>query len=95
MKWINHGEKEKLKHQCRKVDKFQLNKNEIYKNLWFFATNVKDIEKLKDDKRPSIQNITKKVLEKVANIKDNKKIKIKIKFKNKNDKNDYKEDKKK
>lgn len=95
LKWINHGEKEKLKHQCRRVDKFQLNKNEIYKNLWFFSTNVKDIEKLKNDRRPSIQNITKKILEKVANIKDNKKIKIKIKFKNKNDKKDFKEDKKK
>ena len=95
LKWINHGEKEKLKHQCRRVDKFQLNKNEIYKNLWFFSTNVKDIEKLKNDRRPSIQNITKKILEKVANVKDNKKIKIKIKFKNKNDKKDFKEDKKK
>ncbi len=95
MKWINHGEKEHLKHQCRRVTKFHLTKNEINKNLLLFTTNYKDIEKLKYDNRPSIRSISEKILEKYPNMKDNKKMKIKIKIKNKKDDNkEYEEDKK-
>ena len=95
MKWINHGEKEHLKHQCRRVTRFHLTKNEINKNLLLFTTNYKDIEKLKNDHRPSIRSISEKILEKFPNMKDNKKMKIKIKIKNKKDDNkEYEEDKK-
>ena len=83
MKWINHGEKEHLKHQCRRVTKLHLTKKEINKNIFLFTTNYKDIEKLKNDERPSIRRISKKVMEKLPNMKDKKNLKIKIRIKSK------------
>ena len=96
MKWINHGEKEHLKHQCRRVTKLHLTKHEINKNIFLFTTNYKDIEKLKDDKRPSIRKISEKVMEKLPGMKAKKNMKIKIRIKskeftNKEDKKDKKE----
>ena len=94
LKWLNIGEKENLKNQCQRVVKFVPTKNEIYKNMVFFSTNIKDLEKLKDDKRPIVNKIANKIMEKTKN-KGNQKIKIKFKFKNKKgDSNKNEEEKK-
>ena len=59
----------------------------------FFST-YKDLEKLKDDKRPLVNKIINQIMEKTKN-QGNKKIKIKFKFKNKKkDENKEEEDKK-
>ena len=93
LKWLNIGEKEKLKNQIERVVKFVPTKNEIYQNMIFFST-VKDLEKLKDDKRPLVHKIVNQIMEKTKN-QGNKKIKIKFKFKNKKkDENKEEEDKK-
>ena len=94
LKWLNFGQKEKLKNQCQKVVKIIPTKNEIYKNMVFFNTNYKDIQKLKDDKNPLIRNIAKKIMEVTKN-KGNQKIKIKFKFKDKKENTNKKEDEKK
>ena len=87
LKWLNIGEKENLKNQCVKVVKFIPTQNEIYKNMIFFTTYINDLEKLKDDKRPMINKIANKILDKTKN-KGNHKVKIKFKFKsNKDNKN--------
>ena len=85
-----------MKHQCRRVTKLHLTKHEINKNIFLFTTNYKDIEKLKDDKRPSIRKISEKVMEKLPGMKAKKNMKIKIRIKskeftNKEDKKDKKE----
>ena len=93
LKWLNIGEKEKLKNQIERVVKFVPTKNEIYQNMIFFST-VKDLEKLKDDKRPLVHKIVNQIMEKTKN-QGNKKIKIKFKFKNKKkDEKKEEEDKK-
>ena len=93
LKWLNIGEKEKLKNQIERVVKFVPTKNEIYQNMIFFST-FKDLEKLKDDKRPLVNKIVNQIMEKTKN-QGNKKIKIKFKFKNKKkDENKEEEDKK-
>ena len=93
LKWLNIGEKEKLKNQIERVVKFVPTKNEIYQNMIFFST-YKDLEKLKDDKRPLVNKIVNQIMEKTKN-QGNKKIKIKFKFKNKKkDENKEEEDKK-
>ena len=94
LKWLDIGQKENLKNQCERVVKFVPTKNEIYKNMVFFSTYYNDIEKLKDDKRPMVNKIANKIMEKTKN-KGNQKIKIKFKFKNKkNDPNKKEEEKK-
>ena len=94
LKWLNFGQKVKLKNQCQKVVKIIPTKNEIYKNMVFFSTNYKDIQRLKDDKNPLIRNIAKKIMEVTKN-KGNQKIKIKFKFKDKKENTNKKEDEKK
>ncbi len=84
LKWLNIGEKENLKNQCVKVVKFIPTQNEIYKNMIFFTTYINDLEKLKDDKRPMINKIANKILDKTKN-KGNHKVKIKFKFKSNKD----------
>ena len=93
LKWLNFGQKEKLKNQCQKVVKIIPTKTEIYKNMVFFSTNYKDIQKLKDNKNPLIRQIAKKI---IGATKDNKnqKIIIKFKLKNKKDNTNKKEDEK-
>ena len=94
LKWLDIGQKENLKNQCERVVKFVPTKNEIYKNMVFFSTYYNDIEKLKNDKRPMVNKIANKIMEKTKN-KGNQKIKIKFKFKNKkNDPNKKEEEKK-
>ena len=94
LKWLDIGQKENLKNQCERVVKFVPTKNEIYKNMVFFSTYYNDIEKLKDDKRPMVNKIANKIMEKTKG-KGNQKIKIKFKFKNKkNDPNKKEEEKK-
>ena len=90
LKWLNRGEKEALKNQCKRVVKFVPTKNEIYKNTVFFSIQFKDIEKLKNDDRPAIREISNKILSKYPNIGKNKKIKIKIKKKEDKSKEDKK-----
>ena len=94
LKWLNIGQKENLKNQCQRVAKIAPTKNEIYKNMIFFSTSYKDLEKFKDDKRPKVNKIVNQIMEKTKNI-GNKKIKIKFKFKNKKDEANKKEDEKK
>ena len=94
LKWLDIGQKENLKNQCERVVKFVPTKNEIYKNMVFFSTYYNDIEKLKDDKRPMVNKIANKIMEKTKN-KGNQKIKIKFKFKNKKNDSNKKEEEKK
>ena len=94
LKWLDIGQKENLKNQCERVVKFVPTKNEIYKNMVFFSTYYNDIEKLKDDKRPMVNKIANKIMEKTKG-KGNQKIKIKFKFKNKKDDPNKKEVEKK
>ena len=94
LKWLNLGEKENLKNQCKKVVKFIPTKEEILKNMAFFSTNYNDIKKLKDDERPVVKKVSNKILQKMPKIKDGKKIKIKLKLKSNKDNMKYKEDEK-
>ena len=94
LKWLDIGQKENLKNQCERVVKFVPTKNEIYKNMVFFSTYYNDIEKLKDDKRPMVNKIANKIMEKTKN-KGYQKIKIKFKFKNKKNDSNKKEEEKK
>ena len=94
LKWLNIGQKENLKNQCQRVAKITPTKNEIYKNMIFFSTSYKDLEKFKDDKRPKVNKIVNQIMEKTKNI-GNKKIKIKFKIKSKKDEPNKKEDGKK
>lgn len=94
LKWLDIGQKENLKNQCQRVCKFVPTKDEINKNMIFFSTYYKDLEKLKNDKRPIVNKIANKIMEKAKN-QGNKKIKIKFKFKNKKDGSDKKEEDKK
>ena len=96
LKWINIGEKENLKNQCKKAVKFIPSKNELLKNKAFFTISYKDLEKIQNDKNSKINLITNKVMEKVPKVKNGKKVKIKIKLKNNNkDNKEYKEEFKK
>jgi serine/threonine protein kinase len=94
LKWINLGEKEHLKNQCKKVVRFAPSKNEIFKNLAFFSINYDDIEKLKKDERASVKKVTNKLLDKIPKGKEGKKLKIKIKIKKSNKSNKFEEDEK-
>lgn len=96
LKWLNQGEKEHLKNQCKRVVKIVPTKDEIYKNMVFFSKQYKDIEKLKDNKSNVIKEISNQILKKVPNAGQNKKIKIKIKIRDsQKDNKQYKEDEKK
>lgn len=90
LKWINMGEKEHLKNQIERVAKIVPKKEEIYQNIF----SMKELEKLKDDKRPVINKIANQIMEK-AKIHGNKNIKIKIKIKNKKKEENKKEEDKK
>ena len=96
LKWLNQGEKEHLKNQCKRVVKIVPTKDEIFKNMVFFSKQYKDIEKLKDNKSNVIKEISNQILKKVPKAGQNKKIKIKIKIRDsKKDSKSYKEDEKK
>ena len=82
LKWINFGQKEKLKNQCKKIVKFVPTKEEINKNKVFFSIDYENISKLEGNKRPVIKKISDKIMEKVQTTKDGKKVKIKVKLKN-------------
>ena len=96
LKWLNQGEKEHLKNQCKRVVKIVPTKDEIFKNMVFFSKQYKDIEKLKDNKSNVIKEISNQILKKVPKAGQNKKIKIKIKIRDsKKDSKSNKEDEKK
>ena len=92
LKWVNLGEKENLKDQCKKAVKFKLTKEEINKDIDLFWIDYKYIKSFKEDERPVIKKFANKLLEKIPNVKDERKIKIKIKPK-KNKKGKKDEDK--
>lgn len=64
LKWLNQGEKEHLKNQCKRVVKIVPTKDEIFKNMVFFSKQYKDIEKLKDNKSNVIKEISNQILKK-------------------------------
>ena len=85
LKWLNIGEEENLKEQCNRIKKFIPSKDEISKSFNLLWIDLKYIKSFKDDERPAIRNFANKIIEKLKNVKDEKKIKIKIKIKeNKN-----------
>ena len=86
LKWINYGEKELLKQQCKKAAKIIPVQDDKYKYMITFTVGGEDVENLKKDKRPAIQKITSKIFDKIPTIKKGKKVNIKIKVKNKNNK---------
>ena len=93
LKWVNLGEKENLKDQCQKAVKIKLTKEEINKDIDLFWIDYKYIKSFKEDERPVINKFANKLLEKIPNVKDERKIKIKIKpKKNKKGKNDGKDE---
>ena len=93
LKWVNLGEKENLKDQCKKAVKFKLTKEEINKDIGLFWIDYKYIKSFKEDERPVIKKFANKLLEKIPNVKDERKIKIKIKpKKSKKAKNDAKDE---
>jgi [calcium/calmodulin-dependent protein kinase] kinase len=93
LKWVNMGEKENLKDQCKKAVKFKPTKEELNKDMDLFWIDYKYIKSFKEDERPVIKEFTNKLLKKIPNVKDGRKIKIKIIKKNKNDKNENKDKK--
>ena len=81
LKWLNIGEEESLKEQCSKIIKVTSSKEEINKSFGLLWIDYKYVKSFKDDERPVIRNFANKIIKKLNNVKDEKRIKIKIKLK--------------